>query len=84
MRLGRWIKTGTLLNAEISAPALESVFTVPGPLHDGAVIISQGKIVAAGCILPISEREQLGYVLGTRQIDAAWTLQSWMRAHRSA
>jgi len=66
VRLGRWIKTGTVLNAEISAPMLESIFTVPGPLHDGAVIIGQGKIVAAGCILPISEREQLGYILGTR------------------
>ncbi len=66
IRLGRWIKTGTLLNADISAPTLESIFTVPGPLHDGAVIISQGKIVAAACILPITEREELGYVLGTR------------------
>jgi diadenylate cyclase len=66
IRLGRWVKTGTVLNAEISAAALESIFTVPGPLHDGAVIIGQGKLLAAGCILPISERKQLGYVLGTR------------------
>jgi len=66
IRLGRWIKTGTLLNADISAPTLESIFTVPGPLHDGAVIISEGKIVAAACILPITEREELGYILGTR------------------
>jgi len=66
INLGRWIRTGTLLNAEISAQMLESIFTVPGPLHDGAVIISQGKIAAAGCILPNTEREELGYVLGTR------------------
>ncbi len=64
--LGRWIKTGTMLNADISAPLLESIFTVPGPLHDGAAIISQGKLAAAGCILPITEREELGYILGTR------------------
>jgi diadenylate cyclase len=64
--LGRWLKTGTLLNADISATTLESIFTPPGPLHDGAVIISQGKIAAAACILPITDREELGYVLGTR------------------
>jgi diadenylate cyclase len=64
--LGRWIKTGTPLNADISAATLESIFTPPGPLHDGAVIISQGKIAAAACILPLTEREELGYVLGTR------------------
>lgn len=66
INLGRWIKTGTPINAEISAEMLESIFTVPGPLHDGAVIISQDKIAAAGCILPNSEREEMGYVLGTR------------------
>jgi diadenylate cyclase len=64
--LGRWMRNGTQLNADISAPALEAIFTVPGPLHDGAVIISQGKLAAAACILPNTEREELGYVLGTR------------------
>lgn len=66
INLGRWIRTGTQLNADISAATLESIFTVPGPLHDGAVIISQAKITAAACILPNTEREELGYVLGTR------------------
>lgn len=66
VRLGRWIETGTILDAEITALTLESIFTVPGPLHDGAVIISQGKLTAAACILPVSDREELGYVLGTR------------------
>jgi diadenylate cyclase len=69
-RLHRWIKTGTLLNADISSATLESIFTVPGPLHDGAAIISQDKIVAAACILPITEREELGYALGTRHLAA--------------
>ena len=54
------------LNAEITAATLEAIFTVPGPLHDGAVIISNNKIAAAAVILPITEREELGYVLGTR------------------
>ncbi len=66
VRLGRWIRSGTTLNAEITAATLEAIFTVPGPLHDGAAIICQNKIVAAACILPITDREELGYILGTR------------------
>ena len=66
VRLNNWIKKGVQLDAEITSATLEAVFTVPGPLHDGAVIISQGKIAAASVILPITEREELGYVLGTR------------------
>ncbi len=66
VRLNNWIKKGVLLDAEITALTIESIFTVPGPLHDGAVIISQDKIAAAAVILPITEREELGYILGTR------------------
>ena len=66
VRLNNWIKKGVNLDADITAATLEAIFTVPGPLHDGAVIISQDKIAAAAVILPITERETLGYVLGTR------------------
>jgi diadenylate cyclase len=66
VRLNNWIKKGVMLDAEISAATLEAIFTVPGPLHDGAVVISQNKIAAAAVILPITEREELGYILGTR------------------
>ncbi len=66
VRLNNWIKKGVPLDAEITAATLESIFTVPGPLHDGAVIISQDKIAAAAVIRPITEREELGYILGTR------------------
>lgn len=66
VRLNNWIRKGVVLDAEITAPTLEAIFTLPGPLHDGAVIISQDKIAAASVILPITEREELGYVLGTR------------------
>ena len=64
--LGRWAKSGTPLNADVSTELIESIFTVPGPLHDGAIIISQDKIVAAACILPNSEQTSIGYQLGTR------------------
>jgi len=66
VRLNNWIKKGVALDCHITAATLESIFTVPGPLHDGAVIISQGRIAAAAVILPITERAELGYVLGTR------------------
>ncbi|MCB1183630.1 diadenylate cyclase CdaA [bacterium] len=66
VRLNNWIKKGVKLDADITAATLEAIFTVPGPLHDGAVVVSQGKIAAASVILPITEREELGYVLGTR------------------
>jgi len=66
VRLNNWIKKGVSLDANITAATIEAIFTVPGPLHDGAVILSQGKIAAAAVILPITERAELGYVLGTR------------------
>ncbi len=66
VKLNDWILKGVPLGAEITAALLETIFTPPGPLHDGAVIISQGKIAAAAVVLPISEQEELGYVLGTR------------------
>jgi diadenylate cyclase len=64
--LDRWLKTGTRLNAEINAAVLETIFTVPAPLHDGAVIIRDGKIAAAGGTLPPTESEKVGYALGLR------------------
>ena len=64
--LDRWLKTGTMLQAESTAATLETVFTVPAPLHDGAVIIRDGKIAAAGCTLPPTESEKIGYILGLR------------------
>lgn len=64
--LDRWLKTGTELGAEINAALLETIFTVPTPLHDGAVIIRGGKIAAAACTLPPTEREEIGYIVGLR------------------
>lgn len=66
VRLNNLIKKGVPLNADITAATLESIFTLPGPLHDGAVIISDDKIAAAAVILPITERDELAYSLGTR------------------
>ncbi len=51
------INTGELLNARISQPLLKTIFFKNTPLHDGAVIIKNKHIVAAGCILPITHKE---------------------------
>ncbi|MBQ1483669.1 MAG: diadenylate cyclase CdaA [Firmicutes bacterium] len=64
--LGDIIETGTVLNSEISAEALENIFYKGAPLHDGAVIIRGDKICAAGCVLPLTTRFDLNKELGTR------------------
>ena len=59
-------ETGTLLDAEISAELLGNLFYVGSPLHDGAVIIKNGRIYAAGCVLPLTQNKGLSKELGTR------------------
>lgn len=60
------IESGTRLNAEISSELLENLFFVNSPLHDGAVIIREDRVEAAGCFLPLSDNKQVGQELGTR------------------
>ena len=60
------IETGTALDASISAPLLENIFEPNTPLHDGAVIIRGQRIVAAACVLTLSESNALSRDLGTR------------------
>jgi diadenylate cyclase len=60
------IETGTRINAEISSSLIVSVFMFDGPLHDGAMVIQGGKIAAAGCFLPLSERQDIRKNFGTR------------------
>ncbi len=65
-RLTDIVATGTRINADISAGLLENIFEPNTPLHDGAVIISGNKIIAAGCFLPLSENNTIEKTLGTR------------------
>jgi len=60
------VNSGTTLEAHISEPLLESIFNKASPLHDGAVIIVNGKILAASCILPVSESQNLPKSAGLR------------------
>lgn len=65
-RLGEAINSGTLLDAKISAELLRNIFYDKSPLHDGAVIIKDGRISAAGCMLPLSSNGNLSRDLGMR------------------
>jgi diadenylate cyclase len=58
--------TGVSLNADLSAKLLESIFEKKSPLHDGAVILADNKILAAGCTLTLSENQNLPKRIGTR------------------
>jgi diadenylate cyclase len=64
--LRNYIETGTPLDARVTGELLVTIFTPPGPLHDGAVIIEKNRVVAAGCILPLSQNPRLSRSLGTR------------------
>lgn len=64
--LDEYYKSGTMLDAKVSAPLIRNVFFPKAALHDGAVIIREGRIVAAGCVLPLSETNRLSVDLGTR------------------
>jgi uncharacterized protein (TIGR00159 family) len=61
-----YIETGDLLDAEISKRLLIAIFQKQSPLHDGAVIIAGGKIKAARCILPVTDRSDIPAKLGLR------------------
>ena len=65
-KLGDYIRTGTVLDAQISSFLLGNIFFNKAPLHDGAVIIRNGRIHAAGCFLPLSTNGDIVKELGTR------------------
>ena len=60
------IRTGTPLSADVIPEMLGTIFYEGTPLHDGAVIIRDGRIVAAGCVLPLSNNLEMGKDMGTR------------------
>lgn len=64
--LNEIIQTGTMLNADVSRGLLINIFIPNTPLHDGAVIIRNDKIIAASCFLPLTENKDLSKELGTR------------------
>ncbi len=65
-RLGDYIRTGTIVDAVTSSFLLGNIFFNKAPLHDGAVIIRNSRIHAAGCFLPLSSNNEIVKELGTR------------------
>lgn len=64
--LKNYVTTGTVLDAEVKADLLANIFWPGAPLHDGAVIIQNGRIAAAGCFLPLTDNPDISKALGTR------------------
>lgn len=60
------VSSGVTMDADITEPLLESIFNKHSPLHDGAVIISNGRIKSASCVLPVSENPNLPSSAGLR------------------
>ena len=65
-RLDEYFKTGTVINGRVTEQLLRNIFVNKAPLHDGAVLIQDGRIAAAGCVLPVSNSTALSKDLGTR------------------
>lgn len=60
------IATGSVINADVNAQLIKNLFFKNSPLHDGAVVMRDGRIEAAACILPLSRNQHLSMDLGTR------------------
>ncbi len=65
-RLEEYFKTGTQIDGQVSSQLIRNIFFPKAALHDGAMIIRDGRIVAAGCVLPLSESDRISADLGTR------------------
>ena len=64
--LDEQMRSGTIINSHVTAELLKNIFYPKAPLHDGAVVIRDGRIAAAGCVLPLTSNTNLSPDLGTR------------------
>lgn len=71
--LNEYYKTGTQIDALVSEQLLRNIFFHNSPLHDGAVIIKDGRIAFAGCVMPLSKNPNIPKELGTRHHAAVGT-----------
>lgn len=65
-RLDEYFKTGTVIDAQVSDQLVRNIFFPKAALHDGAMIIRDGRVAAAACVLPLSESDRISADLGTR------------------
>ncbi len=66
IQVNAYIESGIMIDALCNAPLLRTIFTKNTPLHDGAAIVRQGRVIAANCLLPLSENIELTRGMGTR------------------
>lgn len=64
--LAAYIESGVILDAQVSSDLIETIFTPNSLLHDGSAVIQHGRIVAAGCLLPLTQNPDLSRIYGTR------------------
>ncbi len=64
--LSEYVKSGVPIDGRVTSELLETIFTPNSLLHDGGVIVQNGRIVAAGCLFPLSQKPDLSRVFGTR------------------
>lgn len=76
MNLDQYEKTGDVIDARINSRLIENIFFKNSPLHDGAMIIADGRIASAGCILPVSHDSSIPRSLGLRHRSALGIAQA--------
>lgn len=64
--MDEYFKTGTMIDGQVSEQLLRNIFFPKASLHDGAMIIRDGRVTAAGCVLPLSDNNRISADLGTR------------------
>ncbi|MDO4320332.1 MAG: diadenylate cyclase CdaA [Bacteroidales bacterium] len=74
--LDNYAKTGDIIDAEVNTRLIENIFFKNSPLHDGAMIVAHGRIVAAGCILPVSHDSDVPRYMGLRHRSALGIAQA--------
>lgn len=64
--LTAYMESGVLIDALVSSDLIETLFTHNNPLHDGGLIVQRGRIMAAGCLFPLTQNQDLSRIYGTR------------------
>jgi len=61
-----YIESGVLIDSRVSSDLIQAIFTPNNPLHDGGLIVQNGRIMAAGCLFPLTQNQDLSRIFGTR------------------
>jgi len=64
--LSAYVESGNIIDSRVSADLIQAIFTPNNPLHDGGLVIQNGRILAAGCLFPLTQNQDLSRIFGTR------------------